>query len=48
MDRKIVKIGNSYGIVLPQYMLKLSGFEKTKKLNVKIERNRIILTPLLK
>lgn len=46
MERKIVRIGNSYGIVLPQTVLKLAGFGSFYKLKMKIEKNKIVLTPV--
>nr|MBI5455525.1 AbrB/MazE/SpoVT family DNA-binding domain-containing protein [Candidatus Levybacteria bacterium] len=46
MERKIVRIGNSYGIVLPQAVLKLAGFGSKHKLKMRVEKNKIVLTPL--
>lgn len=44
MERKIVRIGNSYGIVIPQTVLKLAGLNLRNKLKLKIQKNKIILT----
>lgn len=46
MERKIVRIGNSYGIILPQAVLKLAGLRERHKLKLKIEKNKLILTPI--
>lgn len=44
MDRKIVRIGNSQGIVIPKYILKILGWEGILNLNLEMEENKIILT----
>lgn len=46
MVRKIVRIGNSYGIVIPQTVLKLANLRQEHKLDLKIEKNKLILSPL--
>lgn len=46
LERKIVRIGNSYGIVIPQAVLKLTGFRERHRLKMKVEKNKIILSPV--
>lgn len=43
IDRKIVRIGNSQGIVLPKNILKLAGMDVIY-LSLKVEEGKIVLT----
>ncbi len=42
MEAKIIKVGNSKGIIIPSKFLKLIGLEE--KVAIEIEDNRIIIT----
>jgi len=44
VDRKIVRVGNSYGIVLTKSVLRLAGFDKRRKVKLNVARGKIILT----
>lgn len=43
IDRKIVRVGNSQGIVLPKNILRLADMDVIY-LNLKVERGKLILT----
>lgn len=42
MEAKIIKVGNSRGIIIPAKFLKLIGFEE--KVAIEIEDNKMIIT----
>lgn len=44
MERKIVRIGNSQGIVIPKNILKLMGWEGIFYLELGKEGDKIVLT----
>ncbi len=44
MERKLVRIGNSQGIVLPKNILKLMGWEGIFYLEIDKEGDKIILS----
>ena len=44
MEAKIIKIGNSKGIIIPSILLRLIGLEE--KVLIKIEDDKMIITPV--
>lgn len=44
MEANIVKVGNSKGVIIPAKILKLLQLEK--KVNISVEENKIIITPI--
>lgn len=46
MEAKIVKVGNSKGVIIPAKLLKLLRLEK--KVNLSVKDNKIIITPIEK
>lgn len=44
MQRKVVRIGNSQGIVIPKTILKLLGWEGTYYIDLKVKEEKIVLT----
>lgn len=48
MERKLIRIGNSQGIVLPKNILKLMGWEGVYYLEIDKEEDKIIISHLEK
>ncbi len=46
MEAKIIKIGNSKGIIIPANILKLLGLEES--LQMELDNEKLILTPVKK
>ncbi|MBI2083069.1 MAG: AbrB/MazE/SpoVT family DNA-binding domain-containing protein [Deltaproteobacteria bacterium] len=44
-SRKLTKIGNSYGLILPKEVLRLSGIDPKAGCRVAVEKERIIIEP---
>lgn len=44
IDRKIVRVGNSQGVVLPKNILKLASMDVTY-ITLKVAAGKIVLTP---
>ena len=43
--KKLTKIGNSYGLILPAQVLKLVGMEPEEECEIHVENNIILLKP---
>jgi len=43
--KKLSKIGNSYGIILPTELLEVTGLSKDSEIEISVKENKIILTP---
>lgn len=46
--KKLSKIGNSYGVILPNEILKATGFSPSDELEIEAQDNCIILRPRFK
>ncbi len=46
MEAKIIKIGNSRGVIIPSHFLKLLGLEDSAEM--KLDNEKLILTPVKK
>lgn len=46
MQVKVIKIGNSKGIVIPSDILKVFDIKEKDKVNLIIDKNKIILEPI--
>lgn len=44
MQRKIIRVGNSQGVVIPKAILKLLGWEGVYYIDLEINEGRVILT----
>jgi antitoxin component of MazEF toxin-antitoxin module len=43
--KKVRKIGNSYGIILPTEIMEVAGISKDAELEISVKENQIILKP---
>ena len=43
--KKLTKIGNSYGVILPSEVLKLAGMEFDSELDVTVEKEGVLIRP---
>ncbi len=46
METKLIKVGNSKGVIIPSKILKLVGLKE--KISITVEENKIILAPVEK
>jgi antitoxin component of MazEF toxin-antitoxin module len=46
METTIKKIGNSHGVIIPSFILKVFGLKVASKINVYIKENQIIIQPI--
>jgi putative addiction module antidote len=46
--KKLTKIGNSWGVILPAEVLKISGLEPTGECEIEVDRKGVLLRPHLK
>ena len=46
METKLIKVGNSKGVIIPSKILRLVGFKE--KVQISVEENKIILSPIEK
>jgi antitoxin component of MazEF toxin-antitoxin module len=43
--KKLTKIGNSYGVILPTEIMKVSGVTPHSQLEISVKDNQIVLKP---
>ncbi|HCU24957.1 MAG TPA: hypothetical protein DF383_08065 [Deltaproteobacteria bacterium] len=43
--KKLSKIGNSYGVILPAEVLEIAGLSKEEEVEISVKENRVILKP---
>ena len=46
--KKLTKIGNSYGVILPQEVLRIVGIDPKKGCHISIEKERVTIEPAQK
>lgn len=46
--KKLTKIGNSYGIVIPSEVLSMVDLKPNSKINITVEKGVILIHPVLK
>lgn len=43
--KKLIKIGNSWGVILPSEILKVAGVNEDSEVEITVKENQIILKP---
>jgi antitoxin component of MazEF toxin-antitoxin module len=43
--KKLTKIGNSWGVILPTDLLKVVGIEDSSEVEISVKENQIVLRP---
>ncbi len=46
--KKLTKIGNSYGVILPAEILKIAGIEPEDECELEVEKDGVLLRPYRK
>jgi len=45
LTKKLTKIGNSWGVILPAEILKVVGMSDDSEVEISVKENHIVLTP---
>ena len=44
--KKLTKIGNSYGVIIPKELLEAVGFDEKTSIQVEVQKNKLVFRPV--